>query len=110
MAVWHNKASGIEDAYESNSKMLYEFAKQWQECAYTLLGSPPVDGKQEHEGASIRFFINGGRLKVQISCKSSTKMLFSTIEDVSQPFDQLEHNLLVGKFEFKEGTERNPSY
>lgn len=110
MGVFSDRVNQKIDSYDGNAKVLYEFSKKWQEVGNCLLGTPPSDGKEEVPQASVRFFMHGGRLKVQISPRDLLVSLFTQIDDVSEPFDQLECNLLSGKFDWKADSGRKTPY
>jgi len=74
------------------------------------LGSPPIDGKQEVSPAGVRFFVNGGRLKVCIAQPKTWAALFTTLDDVSRPFEELERKLLANEFEWRADDERKDGY
>lgn len=91
-------------------ELLADFAERHPVLTEQLLGIP---GKPEDGGvqpASVRFFLNGGRLKCQISPKGSFDSIFTTVDDLSSPIYDVEQKLQGGNFELKRGSERVPTF
>jgi len=110
MNVFAKNGNSAKDEYESNVQLLSKFAEKFPLVAEYLLGLPSAEAEDSVQPASVRFFLNGGRLKVQISPRNSEMSLFATIQDLTDPMEDLEKQLTDGQYEFKRGSERKIPY
>jgi len=110
MNVFAKKGNSLKAEYDSNVQLLAKFAEEFPLIAEYLLGSPDAEAEDSVQPASVRFFLNGGRLKVQISPRNSEMSLFATISVLTDPFRDLEDSLKNENFEFKRGSERKIPY
>jgi len=110
MNVFAKNGNSLKAEYDSNVQLLVDFAQAFPHIAEYLLGSPTPEAEDSVQPASVRFFLNGGRLKVQISPRNSEMSIFATIQDLTRPMEALEADLKAGNFEFKRGSERKIPY
>lgn len=110
MNVFAKKGNTLKAEYDANVQLLVHFAGKFPLVAEYLLGSADPEAEDSVLPASVRFFLNGGRLKVQISPRNSTSSLFATIQDLTDPMEDLEKQLRQENYEFKRGTEQKIPY
>jgi len=108
--VFATKGNQEKEEYEANVKLLAKFAEQWPLVAEYLLGLPAEKKEDSVLPSSVRFFLNGGRLKVQISPKGSKSCLYATIEALDDVVTSLEEALRLGKYEVKRVDEQKIPY
>jgi len=110
MNVFATKGNQEKEEHATNVHLLSSFAERWPLVAEYLLGLPSEKKEDSVLPSSVRFFLNGGKLKVQISPRGSKSCLYATIEQVEDPFTALEDALRLGKYEVKRVDEQKIPY
>lgn len=110
MNVFATKGNHEKEEYSQNVKLLEGFAQRWPLVAEYLLGLPAEKKEDSVLPSSVRFFLNGGKLKVQLSPKGSKSCLYATIDKLEDPLTELEDALRLVKYEVKRVDEQKIPY